>query len=76
MVTFVGSVEFSTGAYEFSHGKKPRGFGMWAFHFGHSATRVCQVTEFTPSSMNYGAAKAWAVARAKAQGFTRVVVGS
>jgi len=28
------SVEVNTTEYEFSHGKKPRGFGCWAFQIG------------------------------------------
>ena len=41
-------MRFSTNQYEFSHGKRPRGFGMWAFEVkGHDIffTPPCTYTE-------------------------------
>lgn len=37
------TIEFRTERYEFSHGRKPRGRGMWAFEYtprGQTQSRV------------------------------------
>ena len=44
-----GKVEVSTTEYEFAHGRKPRGYGSWAF--------VAASGETTWVTDNYGAAK-------------------
>lgn len=62
-----------TENYEFSHGKKPRGTGMWAFDFGR---RGAWTTEFAPRTMSYSEACKWAKAFAKQLGADRVSVGS
>jgi hypothetical protein len=46
-------LEFSTTSYEFNHGRKPKGFGSWAFQEGHS-TEI-----FAPYSMTLTNAKKW-----------------
>jgi hypothetical protein len=46
----------STTQFEFSHGKKPSGFGVWAFAADFGDT---EVEFFTPNSMSYTDAKKW-----------------
>lgn len=57
----------STASFEFSHGRKPRGTGTWAFFINGSQTPV-----FINGS--YGEAKVQAVKAAGRYG--KVVVGS
>jgi hypothetical protein len=47
-------IEFSTSSYEFSHGRKPRGFGRWAF-----TAEGCSTEIFAPYSMTLTDAKKW-----------------
>ena len=63
------AVEFHTTGYEFAHGRKPRGYGTWAFDFGRGA-------EFIPGSMTYGDARKAATAIAKERGVAHVEVCS
>ena len=51
------ATEFRTEAFEFSHGKKPRGTGCWAFEASSTGE-----TMFSPS-MSFKDAKAWAKAQ-------------
>jgi len=62
----------STARYEFAHGKKPRGTGMWAFFFGQNDS----VEDAFWHRGTYAEAKAAAVAEASKRGFSRVSVGS
>ena len=55
-------LEFSTTSYEFSHGRKPKGFGMWAFQEGRGPEI------FTPTSMTLTDAKKWLRQSLVAQG--------
>jgi hypothetical protein len=55
-------LEFSTTAYEFNHGRKPKGFGSWAFQEGRGSEI------FTPYSMTLGDAKKWLRQSLVAQG--------
>lgn len=58
-------IEFQTTQYEFSHGKKPRGFGTWAF----------QITgQIFYATASYGEAKRQAAEKARAAGVSRVRV--
>ena len=59
----------STGEYEFSHGKKPRGYGHWAFFIGSETVEPVFFTGL------YGECKKQAVALAKSKG-VNVFVGS
>jgi len=47
-------LEFSTTAYEFNHGRKPKGFGRWAFTADGYASEI-----LAPYSMTLGDAKKW-----------------
>lgn len=47
---------YSTYAYRFSHGKAPRGFGVWAFGYYQSGG---QVAVLTPHAMKFAEAKRW-----------------
>lgn len=50
------AIEFSTTRYEFSHGRKPRGRGMWAFEYtprGQTQERII----FAPGNMTLTEAK-------------------
>lgn len=65
-------LEISTRQFEFAHGKKPRGFGHWAFFFnGVTAIDLAFWAQGT-----YAEAAKQARAHAKANGFTRIEVGS
>ena len=66
------SIEVSTREYEFSHGKKPRGYGNWAFFFD-GATDVGAAKWFTGK---FSEAKKMAVAWAASKKHTKVEVGS
>lgn len=71
-------MEISTTNYEFTHGRKPRGEGCWAFQF-FKAFGLCggsDTIEFAPAEMTYAKAKRWAIARAKEIGADRVAVAT
>ncbi len=63
------SVRFTTEAFQFAHGRMPRGFGYWAFDFGQGPV-------FAPSSMNFGDAKDWARSHARSLNVRVVAVCS
>ena len=52
--------EFCTRDYERSHGKKPRGVGVWAFMPGNSGEPA---DWFFSPSMSFADAKAWVKAQ-------------
>lgn len=54
-----------TNKYEITSGKKPKGFGSWAFEIGNSVVWI---------TGNYGEAKKQAIAKAKADGIEFVYV--
>lgn len=62
------NMEFNTSEFEFAHGRKPKGVGMWAFEFvgtmGEQGTSRWRV-EYAPGTLPFGEAKKWARARAK-----------
>jgi hypothetical protein len=64
----VHRVEVRTSEFEFSHGRKPRGYGNWAFEFGADDMRFY--------AGNYADAKAKAVKDAKAAGIDRINLGA
>ena len=61
------TVWFDTAEFEFSHGKTPRGIGMWAFDFGRGP-------EFTPDCCSFTDAKRWAKKQAQARRVSAVAV--
>ena len=63
------TTEVSTREYEFSHGKKPRGKGPWAFFFD-------RMEEPFFVSGSYTHAKKVAILFAKINGYQRIEVGS
>lgn len=64
-------LEVNTNKYQFAHGKKPNGNGMWAFKLsGHQIEQDA----WTPNAMNYGDAVKWAKEEAKKIGATRIDV--
>lgn len=65
----------NTNEYELTHGKAPRGTGYWAFLFYRMGMGLI-VIEFAPGSQTYGAARKWAVAKAKELGADRVAVAT
>lgn len=67
-------VEVSTKAFEFAHGRSPRGRGGWLFDFAHSATN--EDVEAKNFNGTFQEAKRDAVAFAAAHGFTWVSVCS
>lgn len=62
-------VEFKTAQFVFAHGRKPSGFGQWAFDFGKGP-------EMAPPMQNYGEAKKWAARVARERGVRAVTVCS
>ena len=74
------TVTVSTRYYELAHGRKPRGFGNWAFSFSHDAafSHYADGRELIDSIHNctYSVAKKWAVVRAKQLGLSYVGVCS
>ena len=67
-------IRFVTTEYEFSHGRKPRGRGCWAFEArrgvdgvqrAHSESKTWRV--FAPGQQSYGEAKAWVPAHVRAE---------
>jgi len=70
------NVHVSSSAYQFAHGKQPRGHGSWAFYMGPS--RVGQPDQ-EPVWFPYGSysdARRQAVAYAKANGYAEIRVAS
>jgi hypothetical protein len=65
------AVDVRTDRYKRSHGKEPRGNGMWAFYFDDKDGDPM----FTPKAMNYSDAIKWAKEEAKKAGKTTVYVG-
>jgi hypothetical protein len=66
-------IDVSTSAYEFAHGKRPRGEGSWGFFF--DGNRDVSAAWWAPFG-SYSQAKAAAVAEAKRRGAVRVEVAS
>lgn len=62
------AIEIRTTEYRKSHGREPRGTGMWAFAFGGPNAAPC----FTPGNTSYTDAKRWARGEAKRLGATIV----
>lgn len=69
---FIGeAVEVRTNRYQRAHGKKPRGFGQWAFYFDDIGGDPI----FAPKAMNYSDAVKWAKGEAKKAGKREIYVG-
>ena len=68
------TVHFNTFEYEASHGKRPRGFGCWAFFFHH--TRRIEEAWFVNPACSYSDAEKAAAAEAKKRGVREVFVGA
>jgi len=65
-------IEVRTARYENSYGKKPRGFGNWAFFMGRDTSDVMKAHFFRGS---YGDALKQAKAKARELGVTIITVG-
>lgn len=65
------AVRVETNRYERSHGKKPRGYGQWAFYFDDRGGDPI----FTPKAMSYSDAVKWAKGEAKKAGKEYIYVG-
>jgi hypothetical protein len=66
-------VEVSTTAYQFAHGKAPRGRGYWAFEFPGQHTNE---PWSAPGEQSFSDAKRAAVAEARRRGVSFVKVAS
>jgi len=67
------TVSVSTAAYELAHGRKPRGYGSWAFAFGDRNAEPTWVKDVRGSGgMTYVEARRIAVAQAAAQGIDEI----
>lgn len=62
------SIQVRTTEYEFSHGKKPRGYGHWAFFFDN-------ITDPGFIEGWYADAKKKAIEYAKDKNYSRIKVG-
>jgi hypothetical protein len=65
------AVSVRTDRYKRSHGKEPRGNGLWAFYFDDKEGDPI----FTPGAMNYSDAIKWAKEEAKKAGKSVIYVG-
>ena len=65
------AVRVETNRYERAHGKKPRGFGQWAFYFDDMGGEPIWV----PKAMSYSDAVKWAKGEAKKAGKEYIYVG-
>lgn len=63
------TTEFHTRNYEFTHGRKPRGFGSWAFTFEDDET-----VWWAPAPRTFAEAKKAAVAEARKRSARHVTV--
>lgn len=81
------AVRVSTSAFEFAHGRAPRGRGGWAFEFVRAGARLenpeaahhggdLAFAWWAPGSLLFSEARRWAVARARELGATEVRVCS
>ena len=66
-------VEFDTSEFEFSHGRKPRGRGAWAFWFQPNTDNVMDAWW---ANGTYAEARKAAKAEAERRGVNFVMVGS
>jgi len=66
-------VEVKTSEYEFSHGKKPKGTGSWAFFIDGDIGDVLRAHWFNGK---YSEARKQAVAKARELGIGIITVGS
>ncbi len=65
-------IEFNTRYFEFAHGKKPRGYGMWMFEFRYGG----KVERIDYAACMYSEAKKMARADARFRRCNEVVVCS
>ena len=71
-------MDISTTNYEFTHGRKPRGEGFWAFRFQRDMAdgTARESVEFAPGEMTYAKAKKWAITAARVMKADRVAVAT
>ena len=70
-------IEISTSAYEFSHGRRPRGVGCWAFQIGRDTWfAAAEVNGVRTSTMSYSEAAKLARAEAQRRGACRISVAT
>jgi hypothetical protein len=67
------NIEVRTNHFENSHGRKPKGYGQWAFYMGKETDDLSNIFF---STGNYSDAKRQACAKARRFGITVVTVGS
>lgn len=68
----MNSLEVETTQYEFVHGKRPKGYGMWAFFFDGETDSLKAFWH----TGKYSEAKAMAIRWAVVKGHRRIAVGS
>ena len=76
-------VTVNTTEYQFSHGRKPRGNGGWFFYSKNTGPGTTytmgmpdNMQELVWGTGTYTEIKKMAVAKAKEQGITEIIVGS
>ena len=62
---------FYTDEYAGSHGRTPKGVGLWWFSFGRDGAYT---DEAAPGPMSYGDAKKWALRNARTLGADTIIV--
>lgn len=68
------TVLFDTRDFELAHGKRPRGFGSWAFSFDGRFVGVADPRVLWTSGMTFAQARKLARAEAKVRGASTVWV--
>ena len=66
-------IKITTTAYEFSHGRSPKGFGIWAFAADVRTSDASDII-WTPAMMSYANAKKYAQKVAAERGLASLVV--
>lgn len=72
-------MEISTSAFQFAHGKRPRGVGQWAFEITYLKNGPGTLTRevfFAPAMLGYGEAKKWAIKKSRELGAVHLAVAS
>jgi hypothetical protein len=52
------AIQFHTEQFEFSHGRKPKGHGSWAF-VRRASHNQSEQTMFAPRNMTFAEARTW-----------------
>ena len=68
------AITVNTNQYQFSHGRKPRGYGGWFFYRSNTGNWIEDTLVWGTGT--YSEMKKLAIAEAKIEGITEIIVGS